>query len=255
MPSRVVLKTSVVLFALLSAACARSQSAAPSGSGATNYASDAGSLIGDHLELLVTTGKFTDSLETGTFCAPAHSRLRVDNLSNSGTLAYVHFTRVGDNKTKSDACPTGTKPVRDDREYTIDRADLLATGPSRSGFVFGALVVPFKFRFGDHSISSSSTIAPYVGFSSTTSGSYGMSFTPVLSAGLGLVPVKSASGGTTETRPAFSAAIGLVVGSKKNTGFQAGVLLGRDVLSRSDRALEPAANKPWLSLYLGYAID
>ena len=53
--------------------------------------------------------------------------------------------------------------------------------------------------------------------------------------GLALVPVVDQTAKTTPTsRSAFSVAAGLVLTSSKNSDFHAGLLIGKDYLSRSD---------------------
>jgi hypothetical protein len=140
--------------------------------------------------------------------------------------------------------------------YQISRTALEGFGFRRTGVTFGGLVIPFKYRLGgDKGITSSSTVAPYVGFRTRYLQGYGVSFTPILSAGLGLVPVTDPTEGKTETKPAFSMAIGLVMTSSKNDQFNAGLVFGRDLLSKSDRTLDPNVDKPWLSFYLGVAMQ
>lgn len=120
---------------------------------------------------------------------------------------------------------------------------------------FGGLVVPFKFRLGgDNAITSSSTVAPYVGFTSRHLQFFGVSLNPVITGGVGFVPIVNPATGQSETKSAFSFGAGFVMTSSKNEQFSAGLLFGRDVLSKSDRALDPNADKPWLSFYLGVAM-
>ena len=67
--------------------------------------------------------------------------------------------------------------------------------------------------------------------------------------------VTNPDSGRTETKSAFSIATGIVMGSSKNDAFQAGFLVGRDFLGRTDAALDPGSKKVWLSFYVGYTLS
>jgi hypothetical protein len=150
-------------------------------------------------------------------------------------------------------CPTD-KRVNTHEQYIISRAQLGQYSVRRTGLTFGGLVVPFKVRLGSsREIVSSATVAPYIGWR-TSYEYWGISLTPTVSAGLGLVPIHADGGGSPTTRAAFSTAFGLVLGSDKNQAFHAGLLLGKDFLSRADRQIDPSAKLPWWSFFVGYAL-
>lgn len=222
------------------------------------YASDNNRYDGDHLKLYVTTVGFqrVGANDGKIYCAPAGTKLAVH--VETEALSYVRvlsFKDVDDTSTGTgNTCkePDRLSPAYD---YQIDTTTLHRLDARRTGVSFGGLIVPFKFRLGANELVSSTTIAPYVGYRTGLADRVGLVFTPVISAGLALTPVADPAGSKTNTRSAFSAAIGFVVNSSKNDAFQAGLLLGRDYLNRSDRAGDPNSNKPWISLYLGYAIS
>jgi hypothetical protein len=233
---------------------------------AATFPGDEDRLDGDHLRLRTNVYGFVESgaaQGAPKKCAPQGSGLTVLQEATDGTLV-VQFYDIPDSprgvlteevaKEALSKCPPADR-VNPYTAYQIARAALSTFGFKRSGLAFGALVVPFKFRLGgDKGITSSSTIAPYVGFRTRYLQGFGLSFTPILSAGLGLVPVTDRTENKTETRPALSLAVGLVMTSSKNEKFNAGLVFGRDVLSNSDRALDPNVDKAWLSFYLGLAI-
>jgi len=143
--------------------------------------------------------------------------------------------------------------VNDYTEYKISVKNLRQHDFRRTGVMFGALIVPFKFHIGgERKLSASSTVAPFVGFRAP--GPLGLSFTPVVSAGLGIVPVNSADTNETETKSAFSCAIGVLLTHTKNDSFNAGVLFGKDFLSKHDRGTDDTVSKVWFSLYAGYKL-
>lgn len=143
--------------------------------------------------------------------------------------------------------------VNDYTAYKIKVDELTEHPYRRTGVMFGALVVPFKFHMGgENKLSASSTIAPYVGFRGPAP--FGLTFAPVVSAGLGLVPVNDAATGETETKSAFSVAVGVLLTHSKNDKFNAGVLFGKDFLSKGDRAGDDTVDKVWFSIYAGYKL-
>lgn len=256
------------------AAANKGEAAAAAGKPAA-YPSDAGRLDGDHLTLRTNVEGFQEAFGENKEikCAPAGSLLSVT--SESGDELLVRFRTIpsetdsdvkGYNKDSSYSFEKETKlkaleSCKADRrvngytQYKISKATLQRYDFRRSGAVFGGLVVPFKFRLGGvKEISASSTIAPYVGFRSSWLQGWGLTFTPVFSAGLGMVPVVDPANNTTTTKAAFSTAVGLVLTSTKNEGFNAGFLIGKDFLSRSDRERDPDVKAPWISLYLGYSM-
>lgn len=219
------------------------------------YPSDNDRFDGDKLTLRTRLGGFVE-VGNGTpgtgRCAPSGSELKV--IREDANDLVVRFTRVG--KGQGECGSAQGAVVEEFVAYRIEKRRLAADADfRRTGVSFGALIVPFKFRTGDKEIVSSATVAPYLGWRTGWFSSYGVSFTPLFSAGLGLVPVNDPASGRTETRAAFSAATGIVMGSTKNEAFQAGFLVGRDFLGRTDAALDPGSKKVWLSFYVGYTLS
>ena len=247
------------------------------------------SMVGDHLELRtnITGFKEAGNPDTQKKCAPVGSKLAVQNINSTDQTADLYFLSVEqeapgsfrklfgpDNMSEADltaalaACPSdkssaagtmGTanttpknKRVNNYTMYTIDKKILDDSAFKRTGIAFGALIVPFKFRLGNaKALVSSATLAPYIGFRTPFFQSLGVTFTPVVSAGLGLVPVANASGKGTDSKAAFSTALGWILTSNKDDKFSVGALVGRDFLGRADREADSAVNKLWISLYIG----
>ncbi|HEX5354757.1 MAG TPA: hypothetical protein VFW93_00970 [Aquabacterium sp.] len=211
---------------------------------------------GDRLKLYVAVPHFTvhhpDASKAKAaateFCGPPDSKLSA--FKDGGDKILVRFIEIEPDKNK--ACGD-TPPVQLGVQYEIAKS-MLATDYDvrRTGATFGALVIPFKFRIGaDNPVSSSSTIAPYVGWRTGLLSSYGITLTPYFSAGLGLVPVSDPTTGTTDTRNAFSAATGLVLRSSKSDAFQFGIAFGKDFLDKQSKLQDPSVNKPWISVFIG----
>ena len=225
--------------------------------------SDENSLKGDHVRLTTNFSSISAPGDTKQYCAPAGSRMAISD--DDGTSLYVRFLVVSDESDKlldpsdTDAlasCPKGAdgRRVNTFTAYKIAKSNFEHLDYKRSGISFGALVVPFKFRLGSSKeLISSSTVAPFIGFR-TAWLTFGLTFTPVVAAGLSVVPVANATSGTIESKSAYTFAAGFRLTSTKNDKFNAGLLLGHDFLNKSDRQLDPAVAKPWLSFYLGYAL-
>lgn len=241
------------------------QAAQPEGSGA--FASDNDMLVGDHLKLKVNVDGFERlNDKESKFCAPQGTKLKVTRQSD--TNVYVRFkfvpqsdkasekkgfTSTGEAPTKKAIEDCGTQLVNDYTQYTIETATLNDYAYRRTGVMFGALVVPFKFYLGSESrLSPAPTIAPYLGFRAVAP--FNLTFTPLISTGLGLIPVTDPDTGETSTKAALSAAVGVLLTHSKNENFNAGFLLGKDFLSRTDRGNDKAVGDLWFSIYAGYAL-
>jgi hypothetical protein len=236
-------------------------------------------LDGDHLKLRVNVHGFKaiDGTDKGKeACAPKGSNVKVTRHKGEDLLVRIELGKAvkkaiassqggarqlenpGMFSTREATSPAalvdcGELLVNDYTQYTINAGALADHDYRRTGVLFGALIVPFKFHFGgDDKLSSSSTIAPYVGF--TGPAPLGLTFTPIFSAGLGLVPVADPESGESETKSAFSTAIGVLLTHGKNAKFNAGVLLGKDFLSKSDRGADSTVDNLWFSLYTGYQL-
>jgi hypothetical protein len=250
-----------------------------------SYLSSEDRFDGDELKLRTRARGFVelDGGSTEVHCAPSSSEVKV--FSEKGDDLKLRFLTVAPN-VKSPAKPEKLNPDASETEraaaiqavatrnanlgecasddplvrlniaYRVSKAALVdSVAFRRTGFSFGALVVPFKFRTGVKEIIPSATVAPYVGWRTGWFSSWGLTFTPLVSAGLGLVPVADPATGQSETKSALSFSTGIVMHSSKNDGFQAGLLLGRDYLGRADAALDPGSKKLWLSFYVGYSMS
>lgn len=218
---------------------------------ADDYPSSRGLLQGDHLR---TTSDLyglipTSAGVTGVRCAGRDSTYVVDRVGKDET--FITFLRVGEPKSK-DTCPENAVMAQEASQYKLPNEAFQNIGFKTTGVAYGALVVPFKFRLGDDKkLVSSTTIAPYLGIRWYRLNAFGVDCIPVFAAGLGLVPVTDQTTKKTETKAAFSSAIGITLTSSKSADFSAGILFGKDFLGTSDRAQDPSVNKPWVSIWLG----
>jgi hypothetical protein len=233
-----------------------------------SFASDGDRLDGDHLKLKVNVDGFeaVGSTAGKKYCAPKGAKIKVTRQTDSDVLVvFKQVPQSSDAREKNSVASTGEAATRaaveacganlvnDYTQYKLSTTKLRDHAFRRTGVMFGALVVPFKFYLGDDSkLSASSTIAPYIGFRGPAP--FNLTFTPVISAGLGLVPVADAAAGETSTKSALSTAFGVLLTHTKNEKFNAGILFGKDFLSKGDRAGDKSVDNLWFSIYAGYAL-
>jgi hypothetical protein len=232
------------------------------------FPSSAGNDIGDHLRLTTDVWGFEavsldPAVVKGKLCAGKFSTY--SRISSDATATYVKFYHVNKPLSRSSCAswteetdPKGVQTftglVAEGAVYRISNAEYANVSAKSTGLAYGALVVPFKFRLGsDKKLVSSATIAPYLGVRWAGFQGWGYEFMPVVSAGLGLVPIADPATKATETRAAFSTALGITLNSKKSDDFSAGILFGKDFLSSSDRMVDPSVNKMWVSIWIGIA--
>ncbi len=135
--------------------------------------------------------------------------------------------------------------------YFDVRDDGLANA-RRSGWEYGALVIPFKLQLSQgKALSGSASLGPYLGFRIPFFDT-GVVMSPVLFAGASTVAVPTTStGGQTSTQnlAGLSYGGGLVFSVKDN--FHVGIILGADHVDSS--ANYTYNNKPWISFEIGYS--
>jgi hypothetical protein len=220
------------------------------------YPASGANQIGDHLKLTVDVYGFVpvsvSASKKDDRCAGKYSKYSV--VATDATSTYVKFYHIQP-ALSSDTCPKDAPSVAEGSIYRIANTPYLQSQSKTAGIAYGALVVPFKFRLGsDKKLISSVTIAPYIGGRLTWLQFLGYELMPVWAAGIGLVPVASEDGKSTDTKSAFSTAVGFTLSSVKDPKYSAGVLFGRDFISKSDQGKDPGVNKPWMSLWLGVAL-
>lgn len=237
----------------------------PAVAGAADYPTNRDDLVGPTFRTDANASGFTIYLKqpgeggeadkVRTFCAQRKSSFVVTERKDKTT--WVKFHRIGQPDPDEEAayklvCGSDQNKVSNDVVYGIPDAEFDLIPKRSSGVAYGALVVPFKFRLGDDKkISSSATIAPYIGARWHRFQRWGVEMMPIATAGLALVPISNPTDNKTDTKAAFSTAIGITLVSTTSNAFSAGVLVGKDFLGKTDRAFDPSVNKLWLSIWLG----
>lgn len=155
-------------------------------------------------------------------------------------------------------CPTDEKMIQQmvqvGEVYKIPKDMLVQYGYFRSGWVYGALLVPYKYHFDDKSFSSATTIGPYLGY---RMGGLGVETAFIGSFGLSSLSVANPSGsGDTSTIQGFSAAIGLIGGVRKNSNpMRFGVMLGKDWAGSNSAVRYKHEGKAWVAVQIGFSFS
>jgi hypothetical protein len=219
------------------------------------------------------------------FCAPARARFVVQSIvaasskaasasnpSESDTVIVrgyfpeggpgfkngLHFANTvppTDGMEKHPACG-GTQWVSLGTTYQFTEENFKKVVNRRAGFTWGAMVIPYKYYFTDHSIKGNPSTVAYAGYEGWFPG---VSLALVGAAGLGVAPSSSNSPSTTvgggagsssdssSTSATYTVAFGLIATFGKS--IKAGVVAGRDY--QSNAAGFKYENKTWLALSVG----
>jgi hypothetical protein len=218
------------------------------------YPQDKDNFSGDDLRLKTILPNIADpNLPSQKWCAPPASKLRV--VADNGTNSFFRFVEVGqfpkpgDNQTPLPEC-LGGKEVNTYTNYTLPSDELRKIGARRSGILFGALTVPFKYNLSTKKLETAPTVAPFLGWR-TGIDANGLEVVPVVMLGISLKSGAAAGSGTQAT---LSSGAGLRLSSSKNQSWHGGIMFGRDFGGGTD-ASAPNQGKAftWFSAFLGYA--
>jgi hypothetical protein len=162
----------------------------------------------------------------------------------------VAYVAVPDNA--STVCPDVKNPVNYEAgDPAYISSDDMDNATYRSGFRYGALVVPFKMQLtGAKTVTGSSSLGGYLGYQSPL-GDVGLNATPILFAGASDISTSTTSGTTTssQTLAGFSYGAGLLFDVKDD--FHVGLVLGFDHVSSAQKY--QYNDKPWISFEIGYS--
>lgn len=139
---------------------------------------------------------------------------------------------------------------------TIKASELVESGAARRGWVFGAMVVPFKYYKDGGSQTGNLSVGPYAGWRYSRNGS---GFTLAVSAALSTLQgeVRDATDKIID-RPqlvGYTAAVGVLWDISKRPGarpFQLGFVMGQDRVGRSNVTKFRQNGETWYALQVGY---
>lgn len=190
--------------------------------------------------------------------APRYTCLRVNRLGAEGglTVSVEENAGVGTCET-----PKGDAAVIPGNSYTLSAEQLKNASYSRYGWIYGPMLVPFKYFPHDRSFEPSQSLGMYMGYRTSWFESRGLSF--VGSAGLATMkvsevvddPSKPGNKTTKENTVAgYTVAGGVMFDlTREAKPFVAGLLVGRDFVGRNSALTYKHDNKTWIALQVGWA--
>lgn len=139
---------------------------------------------------------------------------------------------------------------------TLKASELIDSGASRRGWVFGVMMVPFKYYKDGGSRTGNLSVGPYAGWRYERNGS---GFTLAASAALSSIQGETRdSAGNITDRPelvGYTAAVGVLWDLWKRPGaspFQLGIVAGQDRVARSAVNSFKQDGKTWYAVQIGY---
>jgi len=234
-----------------------------------NYVGNVFKLTTDFRGFLAWDRKDDGTADTTKYRAPANTTITVKGSRPDPKDPYKYTFQV-QIKCKStegffDLClpsepsAPGKESVGENKYYTViyreteskdppDPGELSPVNSIRKTLVHGTLIVPFKFRFTDHSLAGSATVGYYVGQKNYL---WGYSFTPIISVGYSPIPVSNPQDSTkTDNKSGISFAAGAVW--ELDDKFQAGIVFGTDYIGSSPAQTWKYNGKGWMSFSVGY---
>ncbi len=167
----------------------------------------------------------------------------VDENKDYYTILFKKVKDISNNRTRS-----GYEIVKIKQLFKIEKNSLPeASYRLRFGIAHGPLIVPFKYRTKDGSLTGQSTLGYYLGFKSDYL--YG-SGTLFFSTGLTLIPVNDVNSSSTDEKTGVSWAFGYSFASKSK--FQAAIIFGWDHIGGEAGDNWDYEDDPWLSFAIGF---
>ncbi len=199
---------------------------------------------------ITMTGIKEMGVPTTDYTALKNSKFVVLGASGDGTKYLIQFTRI-----YTDESYSGAHWVTFDKVFEMPRkyGELNAvsiTSESLTGLSSGPLVVPFKYRLDDKTITGDATIGLYAGityepFCAKTGWCFRI--TPLISAGLSQISVSN--GTQTQSKSGLTIAAGFLITNWANLNI--GLVYGQDRIGDSTWEHE---GKGWLSFMIGWQL-
>jgi len=172
-----------------------------------------------------------------------------------GTVAAVtSFSQV------LSSAKTDPKHCRDDKDtnvkeghnYYIEKDGLDDVGIRRTGWIYGGLIIPYKYYCHDKSLEPGTTIGPFLGYRLGQTG-WGVSVVGTL--GIASIKLSSVENGEVkeQTVQGLTRAIGLMFDlAKSDNPFRFGVMIGKDRVGSNSAIKFPHEGHSWLAMQLGF---
>ena len=215
--------------------------------------------VGDRIKLKSNLSGLT-ALEGSTGSrAQAGICLRVTRIAANGAITVAVEEGTG---LLSGTCkkPDGATPVVVADLYSISAEQLKNASYARYGWIYGPMLVPFKYFAHDRSIEPSQSLGLYMGYRTSWFESRGLSW--VASAGLATMKLSQVvddpnkPGNKTikeNTVAGYSIAGGALFDlTKEAKPFVAGLMVGRDFVGRNSALPYVHDNRTWIAFQIGW---
>lgn len=121
----------------------------------------------------------------------------------------------------------------------------------RSGFEYGALIVPFKMQLsGGKAFTGSSSVGGYLGYQNPI-GDLGINYSPIAFAGASNISTSETTGSATKSQTVAGISYGGGILFDVKDSFHVGFVLGFDHVSSAQKY--QYNDKPWISFEIGYS--
>ena len=213
--------------------------------------------VGDRIKLRSNVASLAGANGATNANAPRYTCLRVNRLGANGGI-----TVSVEDKSHLGTCdePAGVGNVKLGDSYTLTAEQLKNASYSRYGWIYGPMIVPFKYFPHDRSFEPSQSLGMYTGYRTSWFESRGLSF--VGSAGVATMKVSQVvddpakpGGKTTKenTIAGYTLAGGVLFDlTREARPFVAGLLVGRDFVGRNSALEYKHDNKTWIALQFGW---
>jgi hypothetical protein len=167
------------------------------------------------------------------------------------TVQANYLTGVGSD-IKCENLEAKDKVLQKDEAYKISKSKVVEFGFKSAGWVYGALLVPYKYHRHDRSFSSAATIGPYLGYKLT---GFGIDAALIGSLGISSLAVPNGSGSTT-TQQGYTAAIGIIASvTKSKSPLRVGLLIGKDWAGSNSATPYAHEGKTWIAAQIGFSFS
>jgi hypothetical protein len=149
-------------------------------------------------------------------------------------------------------CKNLTPMVKEGRSYKVSSTRLREFGYNQLGFIYGGLIIPYKYFRHDKSLEPGTTIGPFIGY---RMGHTGWGISLIGTYAVTDIRIKVKDGDTLKDRNfwGLSRGIGLMFDiTKSETPFRAGVVWGKDRVGSSNVEVYPHDGKGWIAAQLGW---
>ncbi|WP_347703289.1 hypothetical protein [Roseateles paludis] len=222
--------------------------------------------VGDRLRLKSNATDF--KLGEATANAPAGTCLRITAISADKTV--THVIRESDDMPLGSKCHShkhslelktdSNTDLKDAEIYVVPTATLEASAHTRYGWVYGPMVVPFKYFMHDHSIEPSQSLGMYLGYRIST---FNRGISLVGTAGAATMKVSTVVDSTDPAKPGkttkensilgYSMAAGVLVDiTREAKPFVAGLLIGKDFVGSNSALPYVHDRRWWMAFQLGW---